>query len=171
MSGLKFECCFVAGFNLIPASPVDGGRLLRAGIWKCTGKMTPLFFILAVKHHVFNVRAGSKLRATKIAARMGIFFGFFFIFSGLFSLIFGASLNGLWYFFLGSLLASAAWAEEQNAIMMDQMKRVSVRQVVHMDIVPTKIRTITRTQTPTNAHTRCPLLWSRSLPIHPCLCF
>ncbi len=52
----------LAGFNLIPAAPLDGGRILRAGLWKVTG---------------------NRVRAAVLAARAGSGFGIVLIGLGL----------------------------------------------------------------------------------------
>ncbi len=60
----------LAGFNLIPAAPLDGGRILRAGLWRITG---------------------NRARASVLAARAGIGFGAVLIGLGLFELLTGAA--------------------------------------------------------------------------------
>ena len=62
-------------FNLIPGFPLDGGRVLRAIVWRVTGKYQ---------------------RATAVAAVTGRFFGFFLIFLGVWQALFGNFINGLW---------------------------------------------------------------------------
>ena len=63
----------LALFNLVPAFPMDGGRLLRGALWGTMGKA----------------------RATRIASRAGTFFAFFLIFAGVFSLLRGNPNGGL----------------------------------------------------------------------------
>ncbi|PYU29781.1 MAG: protease [Acidobacteria bacterium] len=74
-------------FNLVPGFPLDGGRVLRAIIWRFTGNYQ---------------------RATAIAAATGRFCGFFLIFLGLWQVLGGNLLNGLWIAFIGWFLESAA---------------------------------------------------------------
>jgi Zn-dependent protease len=85
---------FLAGFNLIPAFPMDGGRLLRAGLWA-------------------GIR--DRARATRWASNMGK--GFAFLLMGLGGAVAGASLvshesegalPGLWYVVLGYFLLNIA---------------------------------------------------------------
>jgi Zn-dependent protease/CBS domain-containing protein len=79
---------FVLGlFNLIPGFPLDGGRVLRAIIWRSTGKYQ---------------------QSTSIAAGVGRFFGFLLIFIGFWQILGGNFLNGLWIAFIGWFLESAA---------------------------------------------------------------
>jgi Zn-dependent protease/CBS domain-containing protein len=74
-------------FNLIPGFPLDGGRVLRAIIWRFTGNYQ---------------------RSTGIAAGVGRFCGFLLIFVGLWQILGGNFLNGLWIAFIGWFLESAA---------------------------------------------------------------
>ncbi len=74
-------------FNLVPGFPLDGGRVLRAIIWRFTGQYQ---------------------RATAIAAATGRFCGFFLIFLGFWQVLGGNLLNGLWIAFIGWFLESAA---------------------------------------------------------------
>lgn len=84
----------VGAFNLVPAFPLDGGRLLRSAIWAATGSL-----------HT----------ATRWASAIGQAIGWFFVVLGV-SMAFGAYLpvvggglaSGLWLAFVGWFLASAA---------------------------------------------------------------
>jgi len=83
-------------FNLVPAFPLDGGRVFRAVVW-------------AVNK---NLR-----RATMIAASTGRFFGFFFIIVGVWQALRGNVINGLWIAFIGWFLESAAGAQVQQQMV------------------------------------------------------
>jgi Zn-dependent protease len=80
----------ILAFNLIPAFPLDGGRILRALIWQ---------------------RQGDIGRATRSAARIGRGFGYGFIALGLLATFAGA-LGGLWLALIGGFLLLASRAEE-----------------------------------------------------------
>ncbi|MFZ0737283.1 MAG: site-2 protease family protein, partial [Candidatus Acidiferrales bacterium] len=80
-------------FNLIPGFPLDGGRVFRAIVWGVNK----------------NFR-----RATLIAASTGRFFGFLFIFLGVWQALRGNVINGLWIAFIGWFLESAAGAQIQQ---------------------------------------------------------
>ncbi len=82
----------MALFNLIPGFPLDGGRVLRAIVWGVT----------------HNLR-----RATIVAAGVGRFIGYLFIFSGVWQMFRGNVLNGLWIAFIGWFLENAAVAQIQ----------------------------------------------------------
>lgn len=74
-------------FNLVPGFPLDGGRVLRAIVWGATK----------------NLR-----RATFVAANVGRFIAFAFIFLGLWQALSGNLLNGIWIAFIGWFLDNAA---------------------------------------------------------------
>jgi CBS domain-containing protein len=80
----------LAIFNMVPAFPLDGGRVLRAILWR---------------------RSGDRLRATATAAHGGRIFAFTLIAVGLFDFAAGGSLGGIWFVFLGWFLLGASRAE------------------------------------------------------------
>lgn len=84
----------LAVFNLVPASPLDGGRILRAILWQLRGDRTS---------------------AAITAAKAGRVFGFVLIGLGLLQAIFIPGLGGLWMVLIGWFLTVAAGAEEQQA--------------------------------------------------------
>ena len=97
-------------FNLVPAFPLDGGRLLQSLIW---------------------LRTGDRLRATRIAARIGMGFAYLFIAYGLVSFIFASSVvGGVWWVFLGWFLLSAARSEEAGGLIRQALSGISVRDVM-----------------------------------------
>jgi Zn-dependent protease len=77
----------LAVFNLVPAFPLDGGRILRAVLW---GWKNDLRW------------------ATRIAAGIGSGFGLFLIFMGILQFFGGNFISGMWWFFIGMFLRSAA---------------------------------------------------------------
>jgi len=83
-------------FNLVPAFPLDGGRVFRAVVWGANK----------------NFR-----RATLVAASTGRFFGFLFIVWGVWQALRGNVANGLWIAFIGWFLESAAGAQVQQQMV------------------------------------------------------
>jgi Zn-dependent protease/CBS domain-containing protein len=77
----------LGAFNLIPAFPLDGGRILRAGLirWKKS----------------YN-------EATRIAARIGIGVSYGFMGIGFFAMLFGSFVSGIWILLIGWFLNSGA---------------------------------------------------------------
>jgi len=97
-------------FNLLPAFPLDGGRLLQSLIW---------------------LRTGDRLRATSIAARIGMVFAFLLIAYGVASfLLAGNLIGGIWSVFLGWFLLSAARSEEAGGLIRQALSGISVAEVM-----------------------------------------
>ena len=104
-------------FNLIPGYPLDGGRVFRAIVWAITGNMR---------------------RATLIAANVGRFFAFLFIFVGVWQMFGGNFGNGLWIAFIGWFLDNAASAQVQQVMFQGLLAghRVSQAMSTHCATVP-----------------------------------
>jgi Zn-dependent protease/CBS domain-containing protein len=102
-------------FNLLPAFPLDGGRILQSLIW---------------------LQTRNRLRATKIAARIGMAFAFLFIAYGLLTFFAaGSVIGGIWAVFLGWFLLSAARAEETGGLIRQALSGVRVADVMTPDPV------------------------------------
>ncbi|MDP9070271.1 MAG: site-2 protease family protein [Actinomycetota bacterium] len=104
----------LAAFNLVPAAPLDGGRVLRSILWR---------------------RHGDQLRATVTAARAGRLFGYLLVAAGLLEFAAGAGIGGLWFLFLGWFLIMAARAEETAATLRGALGGVTVGDVMTPDPV------------------------------------
>lgn len=99
----------LAVFNALPAAPLDGGRLLRAALWKWRG---------------------DRVRAAVAAARAGRFFGVALIVFGLWQFVAGGGIGALWFAFIGWFLFTAAATEERQARMGGALDGVRVRDVM-----------------------------------------
>jgi Zn-dependent protease/CBS domain-containing protein len=105
---------FILGaFNLIPGFPMDGGRVIRAFLWKKTND----FFY-----------------ATRKASNYGQKIAMFFIIFGLFSIFWGFA-GGLWLMLIGWFLYSAAQASYQQVSLQETLNRIKVRDIMVKDIV------------------------------------
>ena len=102
----------LAVFNLVPAAPLDGGRILRAAVWKFTG---------------------DRHRAAVVASRAGRGFGWALIAFGLFIFVAGAGLGGLWFVLIGWFISNSAAAEERHAELTDSLRGVRVSDVMTAD--------------------------------------
>jgi Zn-dependent protease len=96
----------LAIFNLLPGFPLDGGRLLRAAVWKVTGDVT---------------------RATRVAAGAGKLLGYALVALGLWLAIRGDLLGGVWLGFIGWFLRNAAVASLQQRLTQDVLEGVLAR--------------------------------------------
>jgi Zn-dependent protease/CBS domain-containing protein len=101
----------LGGFNLIPAAPLDGGRVLQAVVWH---------------------RSGDRLRATSIAARSGRVFGYLLVAVGVVEFL-AVGVVGLWFVLLGWFLLAAAGAEGAQATMRSLLGGVRVSQIMTRD--------------------------------------
>jgi CBS domain-containing protein len=87
LSWLLFWNVLLLVFNLIPAFPLDGGRIARAIAWKVTG---------------------DRSRATRGAARLGQGFSYLFIVIGIVFFLRGDVINGIWLALIGFILLQSA---------------------------------------------------------------
>src|SRR5215211_3157484 len=103
-------------FNLVPAFPLDGGRIARAVAWRVTG---------------------DRARATRIAARLGQGFAVLLIGYGIFTVL-GGDPWGLWTVMLGWLLGSAARSAVLQSEFSERLEGITVADL--MDAEPVTIR-------------------------------
>ncbi|MFG2167751.1 site-2 protease family protein [Micromonospora chersina] len=99
----------LAIFNVLPAAPLDGGRLLRAAVWKATGDRT---------------------KASVVAARAGWVLGALLIGLGLWQFLAGSGVGGLWLALIGWFLIGAAGMEERQARMGSALRGIRVAEVM-----------------------------------------
>jgi Zn-dependent protease len=101
-------------FNLLPALPLDGGRILRSLLWA----------------------ARDDFRwATRIAAGLGRAFGYGLIGLGIALLVFANAFSGAWLAFLGWFLLTAATAEARYLLTQQALSGLRVRDVMTPDPV------------------------------------
>jgi Zn-dependent protease/CBS domain-containing protein len=101
-------------FNLIPALPLDGGRVLRAALWQARGDLG---------------------WATRVAADIGVGWGYLFIGIGLAMLIFQGSFSGAWLAFIGWFVLQAARAEARYIATDEALDGLRVRDLMVRDPV------------------------------------
>lgn len=101
-------------FNLIPALPLDGGRVLRAALWRSKGDLG---------------------WATRIGTDIGRVFGYLFIGLGLAMFIFQGSFSGAWLAFIGWFLLQAATAEARYIATEAALHGLRVRDLMVRDPV------------------------------------
>jgi Zn-dependent protease len=96
-------------FNLLPALPLDGGRVFRSLLW---------------------LRSGDLTRATRIAADVGRGFGYLLIGLGLLLFILQGAWSGAWLAFIGWFLLNAAAAEGRYGLLRDALGDLRVRDLM-----------------------------------------
>ncbi len=110
LSYLVWINLLLAIFNLIPAFPLDGGRMLRAALWGWRGDLR---------------------WATRIASGFGSGFGILLIVLGIVSIVSGNFIGGLWWFLIGLFIRGAAGASYQQTLMREALRGVPVSRVMN----------------------------------------
>jgi Zn-dependent protease len=103
----------LAGFNMIPGYPLDGGRILRAIVWWRTGDLD---------------------YATHAAARAGQAVAVLFIMAGLGDYLAGGGFNGLWITFIGWFLLQAASESRAQVGLKRSLESVRVADVMSHEV-------------------------------------
>ena len=112
---LAYINSLLAAFNLLPAFPLDGGRMLRAALW-------------ALKK---NLRW-----ATRIASGIGSGFALLLMFFGVFQFFFTRDLiGGIWSFLIGVFLQGAARMSYQQVLIRKGLEGEQVRRFMKTDPV------------------------------------
>jgi Zn-dependent protease len=101
-------------FNLVPAFPLDGGRIARAAAWKLTGDRT---------------------KATRFAAFVGQGFAVLLIGFGIYLSMTGELFDGLWLAVLGYLLGQSARAAVVQTAMTQRLEGVTVADIMDSEPV------------------------------------
>ena len=104
-------------FNLIPGFPLDGGGVFRSIVWGITHSMR---------------------RATLIASKVGHFIAYFFILFGVWQILEGRFINGMWVAFIGWFLESSARGLIQQQTLQDLLAGHKVSQAMnpHYSSIP-----------------------------------
>lgn len=104
----------LGAFNLLPAFPVDGGRVLRGSIWKRTKNL---------------------LRATVTATRVSDALSLLMIGVGLVTVVFGNFVDGIWMIFLGWFIRSGAEASMRQTLVGETLAGVTVEDIMTRDVL------------------------------------
>ena len=102
----------LAVFNLLPAFPLDGGRVLRAWLWQ---------------------RSGDMLEATRKASGAGTVLAAALMGYGVFSALAGGGIGGLWLVLIGFFVLSASRGTYQNLLMRDSLRGRRVAELMTPD--------------------------------------
>ncbi len=96
-------------FNLLPAFPMDGGRVLRAFLWN---------------------KRKNILSATKTASKVGRFCGYSLMVLGFIQMVFVGIFAGFWLVMMGSFLSSAAKKSYEQTVSDVALSSISVNQIL-----------------------------------------
>lgn len=98
----------LALFNLLPGFPLDGGRVLRAALWR---------------------RSGDRARATRTAARVGQAIAGLMVAGGLLAST-QVGFDGIWLAMIGWFLYTAAGVADRESVLDPRLRGVPVRKVM-----------------------------------------
>jgi Zn-dependent protease/predicted transcriptional regulator len=102
----------LVAFNLVPAFPLDGGRVLRSILWNWK-KSLPW--------------------ATYVTSRIGVGFSFVLIGLGVLTAVTGNIVGGVWYFLIGMFLRGAANMSYQQLVVRRSLEGQTVRRFMKSD--------------------------------------
>ena len=102
----------LAAFNLLPAFPLDGGRVLRAGLW---------------------ARMKNMKRATRIASYFGKGLSYILIGLGLLALLSGNLITGIWWGLIGLFIGGAAKQSYRQLILKQELQGEPVRRFMERE--------------------------------------
>lgn len=111
---LSWINALLGSFNLVPAFPLDGGRLLRSFLWS---------------------RKGSLTWATRIASNIGGGFGLGLILLGVISLFQGNVIGGIWWFLIGLFLRNASRMSYQQLEVRMALEGEPIKRFMQSDPV------------------------------------
>lgn len=113
----------VVVFNLIPAFPLDGGRVLRSILWHFRGSLR---------------------WATRITSSIGSGFGLVLILLGVFSFVGGNFIGGMWQFLIGMFLRGAAQMSYQQVLIRNALEGEPIERFMHGDVISVSPQTTIR---------------------------
>jgi len=104
----------LAAFNLVPAFPLDGGRILRSALWHWKGDLWS---------------------ATRIASNIGSGFGVLLMAFGVYRLLVGDFIGAVWWFLIGMFLRGAAQGSYQQLMVQKMLQGEPIRRFMNTNPV------------------------------------
>jgi Zn-dependent protease/predicted transcriptional regulator len=104
----------LGAFNLLPAFPLDGGRVLRGSLWKRSKSLSD-----------------STIKATRVAE----YLAFTLMGLGLVFAIFGNFIGGIWLIFIGWFIKSGAEESMQHTLVGEMLSGILVKDVMTKDVL------------------------------------
>ncbi|KPK40347.1 MAG: peptidase M50 [Gammaproteobacteria bacterium SG8_47] len=111
---LSYLNTVLAVFNLVPAFPLDGGRMLRAALWAWKKNLTA---------------------ATRVASQIGAGFGLVLMGLGLLAVLQGLFIVGMWWFLIGMFLRATAAASYKQVLAQQTLQDQPVRRFMSREPV------------------------------------
>jgi len=139
---------FLAGFNILPGLPLDGGRVLRALLWKYNK----------------NFRT-----ATQLSIRSGLMIAITLVVAGIYSFIMvpDYGITGLWMMIVGLMIALMLGTTEGRSRGVWRVKRGTVEDIMNRDVVQIppnmKVTDFINKVLNNNHHTSFPVVLERRL--------
>ena len=104
----------LGAFNLVPAFPLDGGRVLRGSMWE---------------------RSKNLIGATKTATRVSEGISLLMMFGGFAAIVLGDFVTGIWVVFLGWFIRSGAETSLRQTLVGDALSGVTVGDIMTRDVL------------------------------------
>jgi len=104
----------LGGFNFLPAFPLDGGRVLRAVLWKWKNNL---------------------LTATKASIKISEAIAYIMIGTGFFMTVVYSMFTGLWIVFIGWFLKNGSEASLKQTIISQALSDVKVKEIMNSQVV------------------------------------
>ena len=104
----------LAVFNLVPAFPLDGGRVFRGSLWK---------------------RSGNLIGATSTATRVSEALSLLFMLGGFVAIIFGDFVDGIWIVVLGWFIKSGAETSLRQTLVGEALSGVTVGNIMTRNVL------------------------------------
>src|SRR3989304_4772883 len=104
----------LAGFNLIPAFPLDGGRIFRSILWKISNNL---------------------IKATKISLIISKFFAYLLALWGIFDIFNDLTIPGIWRILIAWFLIQAAELSYERVMIQDTLSGILLEQLMDQHAV------------------------------------
>jgi Zn-dependent protease/predicted transcriptional regulator len=104
----------LGAFNLLPAFPLDGGRVFRGSVWK---------------------RSKNLIGATRTATRVSEGISLLMMVGGFVAIIFGDFVSGIWIIFLGWFIRSGAETSLRQTLVGETLAGVAVGDIMTQDVL------------------------------------
>ena len=113
---LAFINGVIAAFNMLPGFPLDGGRVFRSIVW---------------------ARNRNRLRATRIASKLGEYVAYALMAAGVAQLVFLSNpIGGIWMFIIGLFLRNASASSYEQIVLQTTLEGLTAGEIARRDFTP-----------------------------------